>query len=113
MNLKYLLCVILWIQNKTINSILSMAITFQEQIKRQRRLIFIFIGVVFAAILILWFSYGQIGQPSGEMPTLKVYKKIKINLDTIKHPLLEELLSIPKLPVFEGNVGRENPFTPY
>jgi hypothetical protein len=39
-------------------------------------------------------------------------KKIEINLEVLKSPILKELQSFEEIKPFEGKIGRENPFLP-
>ncbi len=92
-----------------------MAITFQEQIKRQKRLIFIFLGVLVAAGIFIgvWYFYMQQETSTEEVFIQQHFKKIKIDFEVLDNPLLKELQPIEKIPDFEGELGRENPFVPY
>jgi hypothetical protein len=90
-----------------------MALIFQEQIKKQRILIFVFLGLVLITVLILWKGYLFF---QGEVPVelIKTHaSKIAINLEIFESPLLKELELMPKIPQFEGKIGRENPFIPF
>ena len=89
-----------------------MAIIFQEQIKKQRNLIFVFLVLVLITTLILWKGYYYIQQEPGEGLISKHFKKVNVNLEILKHPLLQELKFMTEIPAFEGEIGRENPFIP-
>lgn len=89
-----------------------MAITFQEQIKKQRNFIFIFVILISIITLILWWGFRTEEEPS-EILILKRLKKIEINLEVFQNPLLQQMRLIDKTPAFEGDLGRENPFIPF
>ena len=88
-----------------------MAVTFQEQIKKQRNLIFVFVGLVlFTAVIIWWGRFRKEEVP--ETPITKRFPKIEIDFETLGHPLLTEFQLIDKIPRLEEGKGRENPFIP-
>jgi hypothetical protein len=89
-----------------------MAITFQEQIKKQRNFIFIFVILILMIIFILWWGFRTEEEPS-EILISKRLKDIEVNLGIFQNPLLRQMLLIGKTPVFEGDLGRENPFIPF
>ena len=88
-----------------------MAITFQEQIKKQRNLISVFLGVILVAAFVIWRGYFY-EEKAVEEITLRHFKKIEIDFDVLELPLLNELQPMEKIPAFEGEIGRENPFIP-
>ncbi len=89
-----------------------MAIIFQEQIKKQKNLIFIFFALIVIIAIIVWKGYYADESLESNL-ILKQPKKIKVNLEIFEDPLLELFKPIEKIPEFEGEVGRENPFFPY
>ncbi len=89
-----------------------MAIIFQEQIKKQKNLIFIFLALIVIIAIIVWKGYYADESFESNL-ILKQPKKIKVNLEIFEDPLLELFEPIEKIPEFEGEVGRENPFFPY
>lgn len=88
-----------------------MAVTFQEQIKKQRNLIFVFVGLVLFTVVIIWWGRFRKEEPL-EKPITKRFPKIEIDFETLSHPLLTEFELIDKIPQFEEEKGRENPFIP-
>ena len=88
-----------------------MAITFQEQIKRQKNLIFVFIALVLITVVIIWQGYYAEKEVPEKIISRK-FREIAINFEVLEHPLLNELQLIEKIPSFEGEPGRENPFVP-
>ncbi|XOB40284.1 MAG: hypothetical protein ACKKMR_03175 [Candidatus Nealsonbacteria bacterium] len=89
-----------------------MAITFQEQLKKQKNLVFIFLSLVLVTVFIIWWGYYYVGEEPREELILKHFKKIEIDFELLENPLLDQLQPIEKIPPFEGEVGRENPFIP-
>jgi len=92
-----------------------MAIVFVEQIKKQKYLILVFGIVIFLIMaVILWEGFLAKEKP----PEVGIFpiptKKIKINFEIFKNPLLEELQPIEKIVPETGiKPGRDNPFLPY
>jgi len=89
-----------------------MAITFIEKAKRQRYLIFVFSLVILITAFILWRGYFTKAK-SPEKPILKPSKKIEIDFEVLKNPILEEFQPIEKIEEIKEGIGRENPFSPY
>ena len=92
-----------------------MAITFLEKRKRLKSLIPLFAVIVLITGLIVWQGLLKKEKPSQESEeTLKpTTEEIKINLQVLESPELENLLLFENTLPFEGEVGRENPFIPY
>ncbi len=91
-----------------------MAITFVEQRKKQKALIWVLIIIVLIA-LVSW-QQGFFEKPpfkKVEKPSVFELKKIKINFEVLEIPILKELQSFEKIKPFEGEIGRENPFISY
>jgi hypothetical protein len=89
-----------------------MAIKFQQQVKKQRNLIFFFIILILIAALVLWWGFRTEEEPSGIL-ILERLKRFEINFDVFQNPLLKQLQLIDKIPAFEGELGRDNPFIPF
>lgn len=89
-----------------------MAITFQEQIKKQRNLIFIFLIVVLITVFIIWRGY-RVEEGLLEVSVFERFQRIEIDFEILRNPLLDQLQLIEKTLPFEGEIGRENPFIPY
>ncbi|MCP6719501.1 MAG: hypothetical protein KJI71_04735 [Patescibacteria group bacterium] len=88
-----------------------MAIIFQEQVKRQRNLIYVFIALALLSAFIIFFAFYVRKEPSEELISRR-FKKVKIDFEVLKSPLLEQLQLTEKTPLFEGEIGRDNPFVP-
>jgi hypothetical protein len=98
-----------------------MAITFLKEKKKQKHLIYIFVGIIFAILIIIWLGFFKKPQPPiTKVPTevSKTGEKIEINFKILENKILEnpifkELKDFEKTPPLEGEAGRENPFLPY
>jgi hypothetical protein len=90
-------------------------VTFIEERKKQKRLIYIFIIILLITFLVLWQGFlkktkikpQEVGTP------VSTGGKIKINFGTLENPILKEFQDFKMIPPFEGEKGRENPFLPY
>jgi len=91
-----------------------MAITFLEKRKKLRELIPVVVAAILISAFILWRGFFVKGEPQlpGELLE-KPAKKIEINFQVLKHPIFKKLQLFEKIPVFEQDLGRENPFLPY
>lgn len=94
-----------------------MAITFLQEKKKQKYLIYVLIMVFFAIFLTIWFGYFRkppiIPEEIAPTETAKSWQKIEINFKILEDPLFQDLKAFEKIPAFEGEVGRENPFIPF
>jgi hypothetical protein len=94
-----------------------MAITFIEKRKRSRYLVFVFLAILVAIIIILlWPNIsGYLFEIESEIlpPLEKTERKIEIDFEVFGHPLLEKLKLFPEIEPFAEEVGRENPFIFY
>lgn len=92
-----------------------MAITFLEKRKRLKSLIPVLAVIVLLTAIVIWQGFLKKEKPSlAPEETFKpTTEEIKINLQVLESPELENLLLFEKTLPFEGEVGRENPFTPY
>lgn len=101
MSLNYLLRFIL----------IDMAIVFKQQIRKQRNLILILAAVAVVGGFVFWWnSKIQPGLPDDQQLTAVRFRKIEINFDVLDSTLLSGLKPMDKIPQFEGNIGKENPF---
>lgn len=88
-----------------------MAIIFQQQIKRQKNLVLVLIFVVIiGGFVFLWNSSIKVEPLKEQQLSVRRFKKIEINFAILDHPLLAELNPLDKIPEFEGEMGRDNPF---
>jgi len=89
-----------------------MAITFQEKAKTQRYLVFVFVIVILAIVLVNFvFLRGKKISPT--QPLVYQPPEIRINFEVFNAPFVKELLPFEEIKPFEGKVGREDPFSPY
>lgn len=91
-----------------------MAIVFLEKTKKQRYLIIAFLAVILITSFVIWRGFFiKEKPPEKEIP--KPAKKIEIDFETLKNPILEEFQPMEKIPPIgpEIEIGRENPFIPY
>jgi len=89
-----------------------MAIKFQQQVKKQRNFIILFIMLILIITFVLWWGFRTEEDVSGIL-ILQRLKKFEINFDIFQNPLLKQLQLIDKIPAFEGELGRDNPFIPF
>ena len=89
-----------------------MAIIFQEEIKKQRNLIYIFFFIVIITAIIVWYGFFRKGTPSLENQPELTSKKVQINFEIFQNPILENLQPFEGLPPLslDEKFGRENPF---
>lgn len=86
-----------------------MAIVFKKQIKRQRNLVLIFLGLLAITAFIVWRG-GQSIERSFSSGLSIGFNEVKINFDLFENKFFKELQPMEKTPSFEGQSGRENPF---
>lgn len=89
-----------------------MAIKFQQQVKKQRNFIILFIVLILITAFILWRGF-RTEEDSLEILISERLEELEINFDIFQNPLLKQLQLIDKTPVFEGEIGRDNPFIPF
>lgn len=88
-----------------------MAITFQRKIKKQRNLVFVLLILILITIFIVWRGQDFLKEIPFESP-LTGFKEIKIDFGIFENLFFKELQPLEKIPVFKGELGRENPFSP-
>lgn len=83
-------------------------------IKKKDRKIFNWILLIAALVVAVWFGRDFLVKPPSLSPSsLPRQKKVEINFEVLKNPLLQNLQPFEEIPLFEGETGRENPFLPY
>lgn len=75
---------------------------------KQKYLTWIFLILVL--LLVVWFGRGFFIKPSFPPPPLPQPKTVEINFEALKNPLLKDLNPFEEIPIFEEEIGRENPF---
>ena len=92
-----------------------MAITFLEQRKRQKYLLPVLLLVFLITAFVIWWGFLKEEKTdfglNGVLPG--VSRKIEINFDFLKGLDPEKFQSFEKIPPFEEEAGRENPFVPF
>jgi predicted PurR-regulated permease PerM len=83
--------------------------------RRQKNLIYILVFLIACLFFILfYFIFNPKVEPieQGEIlfPEYVNNENIRINLETLKNPILKELNLFKKIDLFEGKLGKENPF---
>ena len=92
--------------------------------EKQKKLIFVFIGLVIATILVLYYGFHkpsgssippEIRIPASEVSTEEIPEKISIEFDAslFNEPDYKNLKSYEEINVSNEEVGRENPFVPF
>lgn len=83
-------------------------------IKKKDRKIFNLILLIIALVVATWFGRDFFVEPFFLSPSSPSQaKKVEINFEVLKNPLLQDLQPFEEIPSFEGETGRENPFLPY
>lgn len=100
-----------------------MAINFFQQKERQRKLIFVFAGIILITIFIFWQGFFKEEQTGPVEESLEFKKKIEIDFEILKQSSLKELIPFPKIKPFQQStstesgtikkIGRDNPFILY
>lgn len=92
-----------------------MAITISKKKKKQKYLIFAFLGVVVITAVILWFGYFKEEKSEGStVPVGKSYRKINVDVDFLTSETLKQMKDFERIePLEVEETGRENPFFPY
>ncbi len=89
-----------------------MAIVFKQQIRRQRNLILILAAVALIGGFVFWWNSNlQQGLPEDQQLTAVRFRKIEIDFEVLDSSLLNTLNPMQKIPQFEGDIGKENPFS--
>jgi hypothetical protein len=90
-----------------------MAITFTKKKEIQKYLVPIFIIILLITAIVIWWGFSVKEKPVLIKEILKPPKEIEINFEILKSPILGELESFEKIPSFEEEIGRKNPFLPF
>lgn len=88
-----------------------MAVNFIEKKKKQKYLVFIVLGIAGVTLIILWFGYFNkpVADPTPEEKDI-VKKNININYSILGSPFLKALILFQETPLYEGEIGKDNPF---
>ncbi len=92
-----------------------MAVTFTQEKKKQKNLIYVFGAVILITLTVLWLGFFR--QPAGKTEQVSPFsgnlKNTEIDFNVLENPLLKELQAFKQISPFEGTTTRENPFLPY
>jgi hypothetical protein len=86
-----------------------MAIVFSEKKKQQQYLILVFVAVAIVTALVFYFGVFKKPKPESVI-ILAPAKKVEIDFNVFKSPVLSKLQSFEEVQEFVGEIGRENPF---
>jgi len=90
-----------------------MAITFLEQKKKQQQLLPILVLVIIITSFVVWWGFlKEEKEVVLEEITSKMFREVNINFQFLQDFVPEDLESFEETPVFEEQIGRENPFIP-
>ncbi len=91
-----------------------MANEFKKQKQKQKYLLGI-VGLVMLTIAgVLYFGFFREKEDVIiEMAPVTSIKEIKVDFSVLENPFLEKMKPFEKIPEYEGEIGRENPFLPY
>ena len=92
-----------------------MAITFVEEKKRQKKLLFIFgaLLVITAGVLAIGFLRKMSPINIDNQAITSAFRKADIDFTILDNPVLKDLEPFEGIKSFEGKIGRDNPFLPY
>lgn len=90
-----------------------MVTDFRRQKKKQKYLLIIVVLIMLTISGVLYFGFFGEDESIVEITPITSIKEININFNILENPLFEKIKPFEKIPEFEGEVGRENPFLPY
>jgi len=91
-----------------------MPIDFIQQRKKQKYLTVIVIALFIIIAIVLWFGYFKKSESASEtILPFSMVEQIEIDFNVLESQFLQESQIFEKIPSFEGEIGRDNPFTPY
>jgi len=88
-----------------------MAITFIQQKKRQKYLLIVLVVLIAISLLVVWQLFLVKPKPAAPQQVLKK-PEVKIDFDTLKNPIFNNLIPFEPIPPFGEKIGRDNPFVP-
>jgi hypothetical protein len=92
-----------------------MVITFLEKRKRSKNLIIVFVVLLLITVFVIWWGFlkEEAIPLLPEEEFVPTFRKPAINFQILGDPIFEQFEPFEKLPLFEGEIGRENPFIPF
>lgn len=94
-----------------------MAVDFKNQQKKQKYMLIVAVIIAIIAFVVLWFGYFNkkneplVGDYTGT-EGIVIKKRINIRYDILENSFLKKLEPFEKIPEYEGELGRVNPFLP-
>ena len=88
-----------------------MAITFGVHQKKEKKQVIIIAVLVVVGVLVVMFIMKR--QPASLPVEMSNPAGPEINWEALSDQRIKDLQPFEEIPVFEGEVGRENPFLPY
>ena len=89
-----------------------MAVAYIQQRKKQKYLMFAFLGVIIITLFVVWQGFFKEESP-GEVLVLPP-RPVQIPFELLKGDALESLRPFEEVsPLPEEELGRENPFVPF
>jgi hypothetical protein len=90
-----------------------MAITFLEQKKKQQQLLPILVLMIIITGFVIWWGFlREEEQVILEDIIPEIFQRVNIDFQFLQNFVLEDLEFFEETPVFEEQIGRENPFIP-
>jgi len=93
-----------------------MAITITQERKKQRYLILVFALMIFITLFIVWWGFSSGKEnlfSSAVSSTVYVFPEIEIDWGLLEDISGKKFQPFEEISAFEGEFGRENPFTHY
>jgi hypothetical protein len=88
-----------------------MAVNFIEKKKKQQYMLYVVLGILAVTFVILWFGYFNkpVQAPTEEEIVINK-KNIVVDYNILENPLLKSLIPFMGTPLYEGQLGKDNPF---
>ena len=93
-----------------------MAIIIKEKNKEKYRIAVLGLLLFLVFLVLLWWGFLRRGSelpPPEETGAPPAFIKKQIDWQLLEDPRLEELVPFKRIPAYEEEIGRENPFIPY
>jgi len=90
-----------------------MAISMTQEKKKQKySLIILGLALVLIFFVVWWGFLREVAVPMEPLPVIE-FEKVEVDWQLLKDPELERLKIFKEIPLYEEEIGRENPFLPY
>ena len=90
-----------------------MTVDFRKEKRKQKYLIYVAIIVIIITATVLWFGFFQSDGSTEFNNSPILTREIYVNFDSLNSDAFAKFKEFNKTAVFEGSVGRLNPFLPY